>query len=200
MVYKTRIELFSLFLTLNLLLSIIISWQDHREEFEGVTWLLAILIIQSSLQDFFKENYTNGMIEQLLLQEKGVFWLIFKIILDYWGKIGGTLAFIAFVVRYLIFGQLEDAIIFPFSFFILFPILISSASLASAISLKRGGYLLAPLINIPLLFPLLIFNMLLIKQSIEVTYFLSLITLNFIILPLSLYLTFLILKLNVGAN
>ncbi|MDB2461466.1 heme exporter protein CcmB, partial [Gammaproteobacteria bacterium] len=169
----------------------------------GVIWITAILTTLLSSNNFFRDDYNNGVIEMYLTSSKGVELILFLRIVACW--LFTCLPIILFMplVSLLFDISFEDSFVILITLLMGTPILISIGIFGSALTLGLAkNNILTPIIVIPFYIPVLIFSASAIDSvSLGLPYDMQLFTLMallFLILPIMPYLLKYTLELSIN--
>ena len=124
----------------------------------GVIWITAILTTLLSSNNFFRDDFNNGIIETYLTSEKSIELVLFLKIVSCW--IFTCLPIIVFIPLVSILFEIpfKNSITILFTLLIGTPILISIGIFGSALTLGLSkNNILTPIIIIPFYIPVLIF-------------------------------------------
>ena len=159
----------------------------------GVIWITAILTTLLSSNNFFRDDYSNGIIEMYLTSNKAVELILFLRIIACW--LFTCLPIILFMplVSILFSISFGDSLVILITLLVGTPILISRGIFSSALTLGLAkNNILTPIIVIPFYIPVLIFSASAIESvSAGLPYDMQLyilIALIFLILPIMPYL------------
>ena len=125
----------------------------------GVIWITAILTTLLSSNNFFRDDFNNGIIETYLTSEKSIELVLFLKIVSCW--IFTCLPIIVFIPLVSILFEIpfKNSITILFTLLIGTPILISIGIFGSALTLGLAkNNILTPIIIIPFYIPVLIFS------------------------------------------
>jgi len=125
----------------------------------GVIWITAILTTLLSSNNFFRDDFNNGIIETYLTSEKSIELVLFLKIVSCW--IFTCLPIIVFIPLVSILFEIpfKNSITILFTLLIGTPILISIGIFGSALTLGLSkNNILTPIIIIPFYIPVLIFS------------------------------------------
>jgi heme exporter protein B len=159
----------------------------------GVIWITAILTTLLSSNNFFRDDYSNGVIEMYLTSNAAVELILFLRIIACW--LFTCLPIILFMplVSILFTISFSDSLVILITLLVGTPILISIGIFGSALTLGLAkNNILTPIIVIPFYIPVLIFSASAIESvSAGLPYDMQLyilIALLFLILPIMPYL------------
>ena len=125
----------------------------------GIIWITAILTTLLSSNNFFRDDYSNGVIEMYLTSNKAVELILFLRIIACW--LFTCLPIILFMplVSLLFDIPFENSFVILITLLIGTPILISIGIFGSALTLGLAkNNILTPIIVIPFYIPVLIFS------------------------------------------
>ena len=125
----------------------------------GIIWITAILTTLLSSNNFFRDDYSNGIIEMYLTSNKAVELILFLRIIACW--LFTCLPIILFMplVSLLFDIPFENSFVILITLLIGTPILISIGIFGSALTLGLAkNNILTPIIVIPFYIPVLIFS------------------------------------------
>lgn len=169
----------------------------------GMIWITAILTTLLSSNNFFRDDYSNGIIEMYLTSNKAVELILFLRIIACW--LFTCLPIILFMplVSLLFDIPFENSFVILITLLIGTPILISIGIFGSALTLGLAkNNILTPIIVIPFYIPVLIFSASAIDSvSSGLPYDMQisiLIALLFLILPIMPYLLKYTLELSIN--
>lgn len=169
----------------------------------GMIWITAILTTLLSSNNFFRDDYSNGVIEMYLTSNKAVELILFLRIIACW--LFTCLPIILFMplVSILFDIPFENSFVILITLLIGTPILISIGIFGSALTLGLAkNNILTPIIVIPFYIPVLIFSASAIDSvSSGLPYDMQisiLIALLFLILPIMPYLLKYTLELSIN--
>jgi len=169
----------------------------------GMIWITAILTTLLSSNNFFRDDYSNGVIEMYLTSNKAVELILFLRIIACW--LFTCLPIILFMplVSLLFDIPFENSFVILITLLIGTPILISIGIFGSALTLGLAkNNILTPIIVIPFYIPVLIFSASAIDSvSSGLPYDMQisiLIALLFLILPIMPYLLKYTLELSIN--
>ena len=169
----------------------------------GIIWITAILTTLLSSNNFFRDDYSNGVIEMYLTSNKAVELILFLRIIACW--LFTCLPIILFMplVSILFDIPFENSFVILITLLIGTPILISIGIFGSALTLGLAkNNILTPIIVIPFYIPVLIFSASAIDSvSSGLPYDMQisiLIALLFLILPIMPYLLKYTLELSIN--
>jgi heme exporter protein B len=169
----------------------------------GVIWITAILTTLLSSNNFFRDDYSNGVIEMYLTSNRAVELILFLRIIACW--LFTCLPIILFMplVSLLFDIPFENSFVILITLLIGTPILISIGIFGSALTLGLAkNNILTPIIVIPFYIPVLIFSASAIDSvSSGLPYDMQisiLIALLFLILPIMPYLLKYTLELSIN--
>ncbi len=169
----------------------------------GIIWITAILTTLLSSNNFFRDDYSNGVIEMYLTSNKAVELILFLRIIACW--LFTCLPIILFMplVSLLFDIPFENSFVILITLLIGTPILISIGIFGSALTLGLAkNNILTPIIVIPFYIPVLIFSASAIDSvSSGLPYDMQisiLIALLFLILPIMPYLLKYTLELSIN--
>ena len=169
----------------------------------GMIWITAILTTLLSSNNFFRDDYSNGIIEMYLTSNKAVELILFLRIIACW--LFTCLPIILFMplVSILFDIPFENSFVILITLLIGTPILISIGIFGSALTLGLAkNNILTPIIVIPFYIPVLIFSASAIDSvSSGLPYDMQisiLIALLFLILPIMPYLLKYTLELSIN--
>lgn len=169
----------------------------------GIIWITAILTTLLSSNNFFRDDYSNGIIEMYLTSNKAVELILFLRIIACW--LFTCLPIILFMplVSLLFDIPFENSFVILITLLIGTPILISIGIFGSALTLGLAkNNILTPIIVIPFYIPVLIFSASAIDSvSSGLPYDMQisiLIALLFLILPIMPYLLKYTLELSIN--
>lgn len=124
----------------------------------GIIWVAALLSALLSLERLFKNDYSDGSLEQMLLSPQPLFIMVFAKVLAHWMLTGIPIIIIAPLLAVLL--HLEEAAYGALIITLLLgtPVLslIGAIGVALTVGIKKGGVLLSLLV-LPLYIPVLIF-------------------------------------------
>tara|TARA_B110000014_G_scaffold240061_1_gene207900 strand:- start:156 stop:818 length:663 start_codon:yes stop_codon:yes gene_type:complete len=169
----------------------------------GVIWITAILTTLLSSNNFFRDDYSNGVIEMYLTSNAAVELILFLRIIACW--LFTCLPIILFMplVSILFTISFSDSLVILITLLVGTPILISIGIFGSALTLGLAkNNILTPIIVIPFYIPVLIFSASAIESvSAGLPYDMQLyilIALLFLILPIMPYLLKYTLRLSIN--
>ena len=169
----------------------------------GVIWITAILTTLLSSNNFFRDDYSNGVIEMYLTSNAAVELILFLRIIACW--LFTCLPIILFMplVSILFTISFSDSLVILITLLVGTPILISIGIFGSALTLGLAkNNILTPIIVIPFYIPVLIFSASAIEAvSIGLSYemqILTLLALLLLILPIMPYLLKYTLRLSIN--
>lgn len=169
----------------------------------GVIWITAILTTLLSSNNFFRDDYSNGVIEMYLTSNAAVELILFLRIISCW--LFTCLPIILFMplVSILFSISFRDSLVILITLLVGTPILISIGIFGSALTLGLAkNNILTPIIVIPFYIPVLIFSASAIESvSAGLPYDMQLyilIALLFLILPIMPYLLKYTLRLSIN--
>ncbi|MDA9896713.1 heme exporter protein CcmB [Gammaproteobacteria bacterium] len=169
----------------------------------GVIWITAILTTLLSSNNFFRDDYNNGVIEMYLTSSTGVELILFLRIIACW--LFTCLPIILFMplVSLLFDISFENSFVILITLLMGTPILISIGIFGSALTLGLArNNILTPIIVIPFYIPVLIFSASAIDSvSLGLPYDMQLfilMALLFLILPIMPYLLKYTLELSIN--
>ncbi|MDP2562634.1 heme exporter protein CcmB [Psychrobium sp. 1_MG-2023] len=124
----------------------------------GIIWVAALLSALLSLERLFKNDYSDGSLEQMLLSPQPLFIMVFAKVLAHWILTGIPIILAAPLLALLL--QLETnaygAMLATLALGTPILSLIGAIGVALTVGIKKGGVLLSLLI-LPLYIPVLIF-------------------------------------------
>jgi len=125
----------------------------------GVIWITAILTTLLSSNNFFKDDFNNGIIETYLTTEKSIELVLFFRIISCWIFTCLPIIFFIPIVSILFEIPFKISIVILFTLLIGTPILISIGIFGSALTLGLAkNNIIVPIIIIPFYIPVLIFS------------------------------------------
>jgi len=125
----------------------------------GVIWITAILTTLLSSNNFFKDDFNNGIIETYLTTEKSIELVLFFRIISCWIFTCLPIIFFIPIVSILFEIPFKISMVILFTLLIGTPILISIGIFGSALTLGLAkNNIIVPIIIIPFYIPVLIFS------------------------------------------
>jgi heme exporter protein B len=124
----------------------------------GIVWIAALLAVLLGAERLFKDDYRNGVLEQLVAAQQPLFSFVLAKLLSNWCSTGLPLILLSPLVALLLAMDLQGFVALLFTLLLGTPLLslLSVMGAALTVSADKGGILLALLI-LPLYIPLLIF-------------------------------------------
>ena len=125
----------------------------------GVIWITAILTTLISSNNFFRDDFNNGIIEMYLTSDISVELVLFLRIIACWVFTCLPIIFLMPLVSVLFDISLKNSIVILLTLLVGTPILISIGIFGSALTLGLDkNNILTPIIIIPFYIPVLIFS------------------------------------------
>lgn len=125
------------------------------QTFFSILWIAALLVMMLATEDIFLEDFNDGSLEQYVISQNNLSFVIGSKILIYWLVIGLPISLLGSIFCFGITNQSNFG-------FQIFPVLLISTyifmnvfSFGNALSLTKGS-ILGTLVTLPLLLPLLI--------------------------------------------
>lgn len=124
----------------------------------GIVWIAALLSVLLAAERLFKDDYRNGVIEQLVAARQPLFSFVLAKLITNWLSTGLPLILMSPLVALLLNISFDSFIAMVLTLLLGTPLLsiLSVLGAALTVSADKGGILLALLI-LPLYIPLLIF-------------------------------------------
>lgn len=124
----------------------------------GIVWIAALLSVLLAAERLFKDDYRNGVIEQLVAAQQPLLSFVLAKLITNWLSTGLPLVLLSPLVALLLNIDQASLIAMVFTLLLGTPLLslLSVMGAALTVSADKGGILLALLI-LPLYIPLLIF-------------------------------------------
>ena len=136
-------------------LTVEVSDVELKQSFFSILWIAALLVIMLATEDIFLEDFNDGTLEQYVILQKNLSFIIGSKVFVYWLVIGVPISIIGTIFCVAITSQTA------FGYQILPVLLVSTYifmnvfSFGNALSLTKGS-VLGTLVTLPLLLPLLI--------------------------------------------
>ena len=125
------------------------------QTFFSILWIAALLVMMLATEDIFLEDFNDGSLEQYVISQNNLSFVIGSKIFIYWLVIGLPISLLGSIFCFGITNQSNFG-------FQIFPVLLISTyifmnvfSFGNALSLTKGS-ILGTLVTLPLLLPLLI--------------------------------------------
>ncbi|NRQ42266.1 heme exporter protein CcmB [Rheinheimera sp. YQF-2] len=124
----------------------------------GIVWIAALLSVLLAAERLFKDDYRNGVIEQLVAAQQPLLSFVLAKLITNWLSTGLPLVLLSPLVALLLNIDQASLVAMVFTLLLGTPLLslLSVMGAALTVSADKGGILLALLI-LPLYIPLLIF-------------------------------------------
>jgi heme exporter protein B len=124
----------------------------------GIVWIAALLAVLLGAERLFKDDYRNGVLEQLVAARQPLLSFVLAKLLSNWFSTGLPLILLSPLVALLLTIEQQGFVALLFTLLLGTPLLslLSVMGAALTVSADKGGILLALLI-LPLYIPLLIF-------------------------------------------
>lgn len=124
----------------------------------GIVWIAALLSVLLAAERLFKDDYRNGVIEQLVAAKQPLLSFVLAKLITNWLSTGLPLVLLSPLVALLLNIEQASLVAMVFTLLLGTPLLslLSVMGAALTVSADKGGILLALLI-LPLYIPLLIF-------------------------------------------
>ena len=129
--------------------------KDLDQAFFSVLWIAVMLVMMLATEDIFLEDYNDGTLEQLAINEETLSFVISLKIFIYWILIGVPVSLIGSFYGFGITGSLDLALYVLPVLMITSYIFLNVFSFGNALSLTKGS-VLGTLITMPLVLPLLV--------------------------------------------
>ena len=136
-------------------LTVEVSDVELKQSFFSILWIAALLVIMLATEDIFLEDFNDGSLEQYVISQNNLSFVIGSKIFIYWLVIGLPISLLGSIFCFGITNQSNFG-------FQIFPVLLISTyifmnvfSFGNALSLTKGS-ILGTLVTLPLLLPLLI--------------------------------------------
>jgi heme exporter protein B len=129
--------------------------KDLDQAFFSVLWIAVMLVMMLATEDIFLEDYNDGTLEQLAINDESLSFVISLKIFIYWILIGVPVSLIGSFYGFGITGSLDLALYVLPVLMITSYIFLNVFSFGNALSLTKGS-VLGTLITMPLVLPLLV--------------------------------------------
>jgi heme exporter protein B len=129
--------------------------KDLDQAFFSVLWIAVMLVMMLATEDIFLEDYNDGTLEQLAINDETLSFVISLKIFIYWILIGVPVSLIGSFYGFGITGSLDLALYVLPVLMITSYIFLNVFSFGNALSLTKGS-VLGTLITMPLVLPLLV--------------------------------------------
>ena len=129
--------------------------KDLDQAFFSVLWIAVMLVMMLATEDIFLEDYNDGTLEQLAINDESLSFVISLKIFIYWILIGVPVSLIGSFYGFGITGSLDLALYVLPVLMIASYIFLNVFSFGNALSLTKGS-VLGTLITMPLVLPLLV--------------------------------------------
>lgn len=129
--------------------------KDLDQAFFSVLWIALMLVMMLATEDIFLEDYNDGTLEQLAINDETLSFVISLKIFIYWILIGVPVSLIGSFYGFGITGSLDLALYVLPVLMITSYIFLNVFSFGNALSLTKGS-VLGTLITMPLVLPLLV--------------------------------------------
>ena len=129
--------------------------KDLDQAFFSVLWIAVMLVMMLATEDIFLEDYNDGTLEQLAINDESLSFVISLKIFIYWILIGVPVSLIGSFYGFGITGSLDLALYLLPVLMITSYIFLNVFSFGNALSLTKGS-VLGTLITMPLVLPLLV--------------------------------------------
>ena len=129
--------------------------KDLDQAFFSVLWIAVMLVMMLATEDIFLEDYNDGTVEQLAINDESLSFVISLKIFIYWILIGVPVSLIGSFYGFGITGSLDLALYVLPVLMITSYIFLNVFSFGNALSLTKGS-VLGTLITMPLVLPLLV--------------------------------------------
>jgi heme exporter protein B len=129
--------------------------KDLDKAFFSVLWIAVMLVMMLATEDIFLEDYNDGTLEQLAINDESLSFVISLKIFIYWILIGVPVSLIGSFYGFGITGSLDLALYVLPVLMITSYIFLNVFSFGNALSLTKGS-VLGTLITMPLVLPLLV--------------------------------------------
>ena len=128
---------------------------ELNQAFFSVLWIAVLLVMMLATEDIFLEDYNDGTLEQLAINDESLSFVISLKIFIYWILIGVPVSLIGSFYGFGITGSLDLALYVLPVLMITSYIFLNVFSFGNALSLTKGS-VLGTLITMPLVLPLLV--------------------------------------------
>ena len=129
--------------------------KDLDQAFFSLLWIAVMLVMMLATEDIFLEDYNDGTLEQLAINDESLSFVISLKIFIYWILIGVPVSLIGSFYGFGITGSLDLALYVLPVLMITSYIFLNVFSFGNALSLTKGS-VLGTLITMPLVLPLLV--------------------------------------------
>ena len=129
--------------------------KDLDQAFFSVLWIAVMLVMMLATEDIFLEDYNDGTLEQLAINDETLSFVISLKIFIYWILIGVPVSLIGSFYGFGITGSLDLALYVLPVLMITSYIFLNVFSFGNALSLTKGS-VLGTLITMTLVLPLLV--------------------------------------------
>ena len=129
--------------------------KDLDQAFFSVLWIAVMLVMMLATEDIFLEDYNDGTLEQLAINDESLSFVISLKIFISWILIGVPVSLIGSFYGFGITGSLDLALYVLPVLMITSYIFLNVFSFGNALSLTKGS-VLGTLITMPLVLPLLV--------------------------------------------
>ena len=125
----------------------------------GVIWVAALLATLLSLDQMFRQDFDDGILEQMELSEVPFYQIVAIKILAHWSLTGLPLVILSPLLAMMLFMPAESYISLTLGLFLGTPILSLIGAIGAALTVKiRRGNVVLSLLIMPLYVPVLIFG------------------------------------------
>ncbi|QXK92292.1 heme exporter protein CcmB [Neoehrlichia mikurensis] len=165
-------------------------------------WICSVFIMQISIHNIFENDYSNGILEQVLMQGYIPEIIVFLKIFSYWVCIGIPISIVSMLIDFCILGDDLYTVVslgIALSMSLLVVSFISSIGHALILG-KSGGTTIAQILILPIIIPILIyFNLLFynLKNKVYDDYTMLLGVIVISLIPVSIFFVFCAIKLAI---